>query len=169
MSGAFNEGAMNKIKVCSGFRPWLGEIDDKAVPCGHELRVVQRGASNVYFSQIRSSIYLPKWGSSTKRKIIEILDKNWDRLTSSRINGELSRERFEVIADMYNVNVEELLGAAYERLNAEVKNSSNHEINDSEEFYRRSEYEAVLSEAGGDNQDFSVKNISSGKYGEPVK
>lgn len=169
MSGAFNEGAMNKIKVCSGFRPWLGEIDDKAVPCGHELRVVQRGASNVYFPQIRSSIYLPKWGSSTKRKIIEILDKNWDRLTSSRINGELSRERFEVIADMYNVDVEELLGVAYERVNAEVKNSSNHEVNDSEEFYRRSEYDAVLSEAGGDNQDFSVKNISSEKYGEPVK
>lgn len=84
--------------------------------------------SSLKFPHIRSSIYLPKWGSSTKRKVVEILDRNWNRL---------------------------------------ICNSC--EVNDSEEFYRRSEYEAVLSEAGGDNQDFSVKNISSGKYGEPVK
>ena len=118
MSGAFNEGAMNGIKVCSGFRPWLGETDDRAVPCGHELRIVQRGASNVYFPHIRSSTYLPKWGTSTKRKVVEILDRNRGRLTSSRANGELSRERFEVIAGMYNVDVEEL--TAYARIGVKI-------------------------------------------------
>jgi len=55
MTGSFNfdaesGGALHRIGYdCSGSMPWLGRIDDGPGKCGEFLRVVQRGASNVYF------------------------------------------------------------------------------------------------------------------------
>lgn len=42
---------------CAGWKPWLG---DHTEPCGRSLRATLRGASNVYFPLIESSIYLPQ-------------------------------------------------------------------------------------------------------------
>ncbi|MEI9865313.1 MAG: hypothetical protein WDN00_12330 [Limisphaerales bacterium] len=39
--------------LCKGLRPWLGDVEAGGTPCGHHLRVLQRGASNVYFSPHR--------------------------------------------------------------------------------------------------------------------
>ena len=170
MAGAFNDTSMDRIeRVCNGYRPWLGEIDENTAFCGHSLRVIQRGASNVYFPQVRSSIYLPKWDIFTKRRIIEILERDWDRLTRSRVNGELNIEIFKFVADKYNVDVEELLTAANQRLELERLDSSVMGENDSEELYRRSEYDAILSTHGGDNQDFYVTNIEKDRYELPVR
>lgn len=44
---------------CRGARPWFGQSQDKQNGCSQHLRVVQRGASNVYFAVVRSSIFLP--------------------------------------------------------------------------------------------------------------
>ena len=56
----------------------------------HILIVVQKGASNVYFSQVRSSIYLPQWEKSVDRKLVEVLEKNWGFLTTGMENGKHS-------------------------------------------------------------------------------
>ena len=80
MAGAFNLKSLTKIGIsCSGDRPWLGEEYDRnnTQHCGQDLIVVQKGASNVYFSQVRSSIYLPQWEKSVDRKLVEVLEKNW--------------------------------------------------------------------------------------------
>jgi len=169
MAGAFNENSLNKIKSCGGQRPWLGEVGEKAIGCGEKLRVVQRGASNVYFPQLRSSIYLPKWNSSTKRRIVEILEKNWNILTRTRINGQLNEDLFNAFADKYKINVNDLLIAARERLKIESATDSKDNDSDSEELYRITEYEAILKGEGGDNQDFYVNKISSNQYDNPVK
>ncbi len=169
MAGAFNENSLKDIKSCSGQRPWLGEVEERANGCDMPLTVVQRGASNIYFPQLRSSIYLPKWKTSTKRRIIEILDKNWDILTRTRTNGDLNEAVFEAFADKYKVDVNELLNAAKERLKTEVITESDDNATDSEELYRRTEYEAILNGEGGDNQDFSVTNVRSDEYENPVK
>src|SRR5436309_9262676 len=63
----FNEqkgGALHRMGCdCVGLRPWLGEWE-KPPGCGEFLQVVQRGASNVYFPQVVSSIYLPLWAEA---------------------------------------------------------------------------------------------------------
>ena len=43
--------------LCEGKKPWLGE--DESEQCGAQLRGSLRSASNLYFSKVLSSIYLP--------------------------------------------------------------------------------------------------------------
>jgi hypothetical protein len=61
--------------LCKGLRPWLGDVDAGGTPCGHHLRVLQRGASNVYFSHIVSSIYLPLWAEEISGDITAVLEQ----------------------------------------------------------------------------------------------
>lgn len=168
MAGAFNENSLKDTKSCSGQRPWLGEIEEGAAGCDRVLTVVQRGASNVYFPQMRSSIYLPNWNSRVNRRIAEILDSNWHNLTRTRTNGELNEAVFEFIANKYNVDFDELLDAARERLGAEASKENRDDETDSEEIYRRTEYEAILNGGGGDNQDFYVTYVNRAEYDNPV-
>lgn len=169
MAGAFNEQSLTKIGVtCSGGRPWLGEEADRhnTTHCGEHLIVVQKGASNVYFSQIKSSIYLPQWEKSVDRKIIEVLEKNWLFLSSGIVNGIFDKLRFELVAeqkfnrDRKDYYTEKLLDAANKRI-AKSDNSDSEAL-DSEEKYRKMEYDTILSETGGENQDFyAIKNSVS--------
>ena len=75
MTGAFNfnpesGGELHRIGYdCSGGKPWLG-VEGRHGQCGEYLRVVQRGASNVYFPRTVSSIYLPLWARTTAERSI---------------------------------------------------------------------------------------------------
>ncbi|XVQ11403.1 DrmB family protein [Spirillospora sp. CA-255316] len=55
---------------CRGSRPWLGNATE---PCGQPVRASLRGASNVYFPLVESSIYLPQSPSSTPERLIKII------------------------------------------------------------------------------------------------
>ncbi len=170
MAGAFRENSLSDIKSCAGQRPWLGEVDQHARGCVQMLTVVQRGGANVYFPQLRSSIYLPKWGTSAKRRIIEVLDRNWDFLIKTTSNGDLiNKDVFNAFADKYGVDVDELLSAAKARLKVETALPDDDHSLDSEEIYRKTEYEAILKGEGGDNQDFYVININREDYDDPVR
>lgn len=169
MAGAFNEQSLTKIGVsCSGGRPWLGEEAERnnTTHCGQNLIVVQKGASNVYFSQVRSSIYLPQWEKSVDRKLVEVLEKNWGFLTTGMENGNFQRMRFELVAERNFAEgkkvlyTEKLLEAATKRISgADTSNAD-----DSEEKYRKMEYDAILAEAGGENQDFFVTKNQANTY-----
>jgi hypothetical protein len=56
--------------LCTGYRPWLGP--DTKEPCDAHIKGSLRSASNVYFAQIRSSIYLPRL-KDTRLQELEIL------------------------------------------------------------------------------------------------
>jgi Domain of unknown function (DUF1998) len=69
LAGAFSveasgATAFTRMKlVCDGQNPALGighGGDDPTESCGDRLRAVLRGASNLYFSDVRSSIYVPE-------------------------------------------------------------------------------------------------------------
>lgn len=169
MAGAFNQQSLTKIGVtCSGGRPWLGQESERnnTTHCGQHLIVVQKGASNVYFSQVRSSIYLPQWEKSIDRRLVEVLEKNWGFLTTGMENGNFQRMRFELVAERNfaeekkDFYTDKLLEAASKRIAG--ADSSN--IDDSEEKYRKMEYDAILAEAGGENQDFFVTKNQANTY-----
>jgi len=61
---------------CPGTRPWLGD----KTGCGMELQPLQRGASNVYFSVLASSISIPPWSDA----IYRVLDPHWRTLKRVR-------------------------------------------------------------------------------------
>ena len=66
-----------KLELLTGDRIMVGEEAERknVKHCGQHLIVVQKGASNVYFSQVRSSIYLPQWEKSVDRKLVDVLEK----------------------------------------------------------------------------------------------
>ncbi len=81
LQGAFNfspleGGAMNtELNLdCSGRRPWLGETFAHN-SCGEFLRVAQRGATNIYFPVVKSSIYLPAAMDDQDEWVAKIVDE----------------------------------------------------------------------------------------------
>jgi hypothetical protein len=52
---------------CHGKRPWLGTDADEQ--CRANPRVVQRGASNLYFSVLESALDIPPWSDDLQKKI----------------------------------------------------------------------------------------------------
>ena len=160
------EGALHRIGYdCSGGTPWLG-TEGKRGQCGEYLRVVQRGASNVYFPLTVSSIYLPLWGEDTSRTINKILDdpKVWDILTAGLDAGEYIQEvRSETVAAIYQVDQEKLREAAQRKFDRTAEVSST-KIRSEEEF-RRQEYEALRTGRGGDTTDLMVEIRDLAQYG----
>ncbi|MGY1696814.1 DrmB family protein [Geodermatophilus sp. SYSU D00814] len=56
---------------CQGWAPWLG---DHTEACGRPVRATLRGASNVYFPLVESSIYVPQ-GHQAPADLVEVLRK----------------------------------------------------------------------------------------------
>lgn len=74
LDGSFSPGALAQIKSCGGKRPWLPAAEDEI--CEKQLRVLQRGSSNVWFADVRSSISIPPWSSPNS----QFVTKNWTML-----------------------------------------------------------------------------------------
>jgi hypothetical protein len=65
MEGCFSRGAIPS--QCHGRRPWLGTDADES--CAADPHVVQRGASNIYFSVVDSALDIPPWSDEIQKKI----------------------------------------------------------------------------------------------------
>jgi hypothetical protein len=73
LDGAFFKNAMSGVARCSGRRPWLSNAEPD---CVEQPRVLQRGASNVWFSITHSAISIPPWSEGA----FLILNKHWEML-----------------------------------------------------------------------------------------
>jgi hypothetical protein len=173
MAGAFNENSLQRIGVtCHAERPWVGEEYEKGNTqhCSEQLRVVQKGASNVYFSNVRSSIYLPQWQPSVDSELIDILEKNWSFLNSGRVNNDFDRSRFMfVVTQKLRVEFEQTdfwIDKLTEAAKKKITGYDSMPSTDSEEFYRKMEYDAILKQPGSENQDFYVSKVKVDDYQE---
>ncbi len=72
MQGAFLRGALAGISSCSGKRPWLGDTTD----CAEQPRVLQRGASNVWFPVPVSALSIPPWSE----QVFKAVERVWPML-----------------------------------------------------------------------------------------
>jgi hypothetical protein len=161
-------GALHRIGYdCRGEQPWLGRESGDQGSCGEYLRVVQRGASNVYFPYVVSSIYLPLWGENTERPVVRALENSryWDMLTSGTVEGKyIDPLRAEVIAGMLGLDAGELRAAAQRKLEGVI---SEEEL-PTEEEYRRQEYDALREGRGGANTDLLVEVRQPEEYGSGI-
>lgn len=77
MDGVFGERALSGLS-CRGRRPWL-RTPDASCDCSGEqgnYRVVQRGASNLYYPVMESALDIPPWTRTLQR----IIGDYWDIL-----------------------------------------------------------------------------------------
>lgn len=72
LSGALSQDAMADLRVrCNRKRPWLNDDEDPD-DCSitrTRLYVLQRGASNVYFSVVRSALSVPPWSDPLQAEV----------------------------------------------------------------------------------------------------
>lgn len=174
MAGAFSEEALDNVNVsCGGLRPWLGDMTPRTTKCGNSLRVLQRGASNVYFSHVASSIYLPLWAESISREIVELLEYAdiWQNLSRALVNGRIDLERCKGICEFNpkckGIDPEELCEAAQRRLDGLEQVTGAGE--QTEEEYRQAEYEAMITSRGGEQTDLYIVPGDRAKYDPPVR
>ncbi|NLD47702.1 MAG: DUF1998 domain-containing protein [Clostridiaceae bacterium] len=163
---AVRPGALQKIGfTCNASKPWLGIEKDSDNPCNHntDFRVVQRGATNVWFADVRSSIYIPTDDDNANRRVIAILDEIFPTIRSSRVNGEIPRASIEFVAQFKGVNPDELYNAAVRRLNnLEGLPEITEDI--SEDDYRLAEYKMLAKSSGGDGLKFHSINYPISNY-----
>jgi hypothetical protein len=169
LAGVTRPGALNKIGYrCKGSKPWLGiDSDEDNNPCGRDdVKVLLRGATNVWFADTRSSIHIPTDDSASNRRIIGILNEFFDVLRTHRRNGEWNRQFINVLAEKYKVDKDTLYNAFVKR------NDSIDELLEvademSEEEYRLEEYKVLIRNSGSDAQDFHSINYPITAY-DPI-
>ncbi len=163
-------GPLAKIRIhCSGVRPWLGEMDAGATACGQFLRVLQRGASNVYFPHVVSSIYLPLWAEEATADVIAVLEQAhvWTLLSQSTVNGRIDPMRCQIVAGMAGIDAKSLEVAAQRKLDNKIAPTPSGAVMDEEEF-RRSEYQAICDGKVGPQSELYVECAALEKYDSGV-
>jgi hypothetical protein len=75
MENALSKGSLTKVKTCSVNKPWLGILDSRE-PCDKVLLGAQRGASNLYFPQVISSIFIPERDAAVSPELRNFFHKN---------------------------------------------------------------------------------------------
>jgi hypothetical protein len=172
MTGSFNfdrdsGGALHRIgHDCAGHMPWIGRTGESSGSCGEYLRVLQRGASNVYFPLTHSSIYIPLWGEGASRSINKLLEmpKVWESLIAGLDEGKfVQKVRCEVIGMNYHVDPEELRSAAQRKLDGDTDETNQPKTEDE---FRRQEYEALREARGGETTALQVEIRNATEYGE---
>jgi hypothetical protein len=58
--------------LCQGSRPWLGT--EEGEPCDCQLRAALRSASNVYYAQTRSAIFVPRGSNNVPADLVAVLE-----------------------------------------------------------------------------------------------
>lgn len=169
LAGSFDEDALTNLGIlCGGQRPWLGDTESDTARCGGPLRVVQRGASNVYFASVVSSIYLPLWGENAERPIVTALEDPavWSILSQGVVEGKVDPERCKLVATLRRIDAGKLEEAAQRRIDGVPAQSAVDQT--TEERYRQAEYQALKAARGGEHVDLFAKPVPAVTYNDPV-
>jgi len=168
MAGAFNDGALKKNGyICRGSKPWLGIEKDNINICERDdVKVVQRGGTNVWFPNVISSLYIPLVETDDSRRLQKIADENYEKIVSRMVDGKLDKTYIEILAEIKNVDKDELFKLIKKRYFA-------HRIIDnkekSEDGYRYEEYSVLIKNSGNDKIDFYCHSKSIDNYDKIFK
>lgn len=161
------------IYLCRGMRPWLGLTEGEF--CLQHLRVNLRGASNVWFSQVYSAIYIPQKTENCPPELLEFLRRpevakkiERNRLRLANFTIEDVREDFRMpLSDYTNAQIEEALKIISETANEQTAQTEAIVNEDGETAFRRVEYEVLRSEQ---NENLLVtQNVSMDLYDNALR
>ena len=107
MEGVFGERTLSALG-CSGRRPWLG---DETEECDATPRVLQRGASNLYFPVIVSALSIPPWSD----RLQGLIGVNWSLIVDS------TREERSILLRRYEKAFRTTLGKSLEEVLDELE------------------------------------------------
>jgi len=170
------DGAKNNFR-CKGNKPWKGVVEE----CTDYPKTLQRGASNVYFSKVESSIVIPPYSDKLNidienSRIFENLNNHYLRAVSKG-----NRENFieEYLQDYITDIAKDLNGdkniikkVIYRKLG--LLNDGEKQLENRESItrnkYREEEYKALIGELQIEesiSKDFKIQEKSGGEYNIP--
>jgi hypothetical protein len=125
--------------------------------------MLQRGATNLYFAKLASSILIPPYSDPIRRIVDDT--HNWSILTSgTAANGTPDESRLRVFAEMKKIEFGHLREVVMNKLNGVGSDSKAQ----SEEEYRFSEYKALLESSDTTDQEFIIEKQCMNKYGNTI-
>ncbi len=150
--------------LCQGKHPWLGKEDSE--PCSRQLRGALRSATNVYYAQTRSAIYLQR---SNGGKLVSLLEKPplsklIERLLrlGDDITPEVLREdRPQLLQDFSNEDIKIALETILSAKDDDI-NTDDIEGDDPETRFRRQEFNVLRTERHEDN--LKIRTIKLSNY-----
>jgi hypothetical protein len=144
-------GATGELRgfTCGGARPWLGPSANEACASPRPPWVLQRGASNVYFPGVESSVLIPPFSKAVRR----IVDnpRLWEAITAQRDDGRIPDAHINIAAVQNGVPFDELKAAVVAKDTGEGLGP----VDQTEAEYRFDEYRA-LSRVNIENGDYLV-------------
>lgn len=164
MSRAFGWGALDKIGYkCTGSQPWLGS--NRKEECGEQLLVLQRGASNVWFADVISSVYIPWLPKYKNQNTKECVERGVKKFVSARTDGTIDEDTIRKYI-LKNQLLEEDIDAkeAFEEILATLKNTQKSDTPQSEDEYKKQEFDVLTSTVGKPKDELYCINYSSEKY-----
>jgi hypothetical protein len=156
--GSSGEGGLRGF-ACCGRRPWLGRHGSDPTPCHEPMQTLQRGASNMYFANVATSILIPPYSRRLRRMIDEPLV--WQSLTDDcGPAGVPSRERIDTVARMRRVSTSALAEVVESKLR-DLRNSGRH---DDDRGFRSDEYLALRTADTDTSDELLLKRQSLSDY-----
>lgn len=149
---------------CTGNRPWLGPNGRERCVPGKQPRMLPRGATNLYFAKVASSILIPPF-SDPIRKIVDD-EHNWRVLTSGVAeDGSPDDARLRFFAELKRIDFDRLKEAVVQKLTGFGTSDSSQ----SEEEFRYSEYQALRNECGDYEEEFVTVKQDMALFAEDVR
>ncbi|WP_053217024.1 DUF1998 domain-containing protein [Virgibacillus senegalensis] len=129
---------------CSGNRPWLRDRDPKG--CEEEKELLLRGASNIYFSSLESSIVIPAQADDSLDEFVKSkVEMGDDELVSNRTVFDTVYKRNP---DVYRVGLDKVWNIVQK-----LKNGTEQEVD-----LKKPEYNALLTQPHNyEDIDFEVE------------
>lgn len=162
--------AKNEIFMCQGKMPWLGK--DEPGHCSRPLRGSLRSASNLYFAQIRSSIYLPAGEKHALSDLTERLESppisTFIRLlmaSNKEVYPDLVRAKaIDNLQDYTDEQIADCLKVIQEGAASETGLAAESVIDGDDEgtAFRRAEFAALLTDRQDDQ--LSIRALPTDKY-----
>jgi len=163
-TGAFGKNSLDRIEYhCSGNTPWLGIKEDS---CGKSLTVLQRGASNLWFADIISSVYIP-WIPEFKTEATkECVAKGVKRFKSQRCDGDIDVDTIKrFIEKSAELDDDIDTDIAFAEIIATLSNAAKtHEEAQTDEEYRKQEFDVLTKSVGAPEKELHCVNICASKY-----
>lgn len=144
---------LNKDKsrdfYCQGKRPWLGT--EEGEPCSGHLRGSLRSASNVYFAQVRSSIYLPRGNETAPAELVSLLEEPPLSTLIKLLTGAgasigpvtLRSQHRELMHPFTDSQIESALKIVLSGLNETAETNTHLQDDDQETAFRRAEFNVL--------------------------
>lgn len=163
MAGSFNRDVFTRIikLKCDGSKPWQGVNNDQ---CEEMPVTLQRGASNVYFPQLVSSICIPPYSDDICSEIQKT--DEWKVLYSQAdgVTAAFKDELIKLIARKVNISLKEVA----ELITRMLSSSTGSIERRSDTEYRYDEYRAFLGDIKTgeiDSKNFSIEIVDGKQYG----